>query len=99
MCIMKKLYRSTKNVIISGILGGIAEYLEVDPVVIRVVFVLLTCLTGFFPGIIFYLVSLLIIPRDMSNISSKSNNNDLFEHSDNSPGFSNTEQIIPDNLK
>ena len=59
---MKKLYRSTDNVIISGILGGIAEYLEIDPVVVRVIFILLTCITGFFPGIVFYFVALWVIP-------------------------------------
>lgn len=60
---MKKLYRSTDNKIVAGILGGIAEYLEIDPVVIRLVFVLLACITGFLPGVIFYLIALFIIPN------------------------------------
>lgn len=60
---MKKLYRNEENKIVSGILGGIAEYLEIDPVVIRVLFVLITVLTGFFPAMIFYVVSLFIIPK------------------------------------
>ncbi len=60
---MKKLYRSSDNKIIAGILGGIAEYLEIDPVVMRLVFVLLTCITGFFPGLVFYFISLIIVPK------------------------------------
>jgi phage shock protein C len=95
---MKKLYRSRENVIISGILGGIAEYLEIDPVVVRVVFILLTCITGFFPGIIFYTVSLFIIPRDMSTISKKTGNHDPIKEADNTKG-NNTEQTISEDLK
>jgi phage shock protein C len=67
---MKKLYRSRENKIIAGILGGIAEYLEIDPVVMRIVFVLLTCITGFFPGVVFYLVALFIVPNKTSTIFS-----------------------------
>lgn len=60
---MKKLYRSEENKISAGILGGIAEYLEMDPVVVRVLFVFITILTGFFPGVIFYIACLFIIPK------------------------------------
>lgn len=58
----KKLYRSKENKVIFGILGGIGEYLEVDPVLIRVIFLAVTVFTGFIPGIIFYLLSVLVIP-------------------------------------
>lgn len=60
---MKKLYRSETNTIISGVLGGIGEYLELDPVVVRIVFLVLTCFTAFFPGILFYIVALFVIPK------------------------------------
>ena len=60
---LKKLYRSKNNRVISGILGGIGEYLNVDPVVIRIAFVAIAVFTGFVPGIIFYLVALAIIPN------------------------------------
>jgi len=40
-----------------------AEYMEIDPVIIRLVFLALTIGTGVFPGIIFYLVALLIVPK------------------------------------
>jgi len=59
----KRLYRSKTNRIIVGLLGGIAEYMDVDPVIIRLAFLALTIGTGVFPGIIFYLVALLIVPN------------------------------------
>lgn len=60
---MKKLYRSEKNKIIFGILGGVGEYFEIDPVIVRLIFVLLTLMSGLFPGLLFYIVSVLIVPR------------------------------------
>lgn len=59
----KKLYRSTKNVIWTGLLGGIGEYFEIDPVMIRVVFVVFLILTGVFPGVLIYIVALFIVPE------------------------------------
>ncbi len=60
---MKHLYRSEKNKVWAGILGGIGEYLEVDPVLIRVIFVFLMIITGVFPGIIAYFICLFIVPQ------------------------------------
>ena len=57
---MKRLYKSRKNRVISGVCGGIAEYFNVDPVLIRVIAVLF-----FFTGgasLIAYIVGMLIIP-------------------------------------
>ena len=53
---MKKLTRSTTDRWIAGICGGIGEYLEIDPNVIRVIWVILTVPTGFLPGIIIYIL-------------------------------------------
>jgi phage shock protein C len=46
---IKRLYKSKDNRVIVGILGGIGEYLNIDPVLIRLVFVALTVFTGFIP--------------------------------------------------
>ena len=59
----KKLYRSEEDKIIGGVCGGIAEYLSVDPTVIRVIYALLTLFTGFVPGILLYLILLFIMPQ------------------------------------
>jgi len=60
---IKRLYRSKKNRVIAGILGGVGEYFGIDPVLIRLSFVALTIFTGIIPGVIFYLVALLIVPE------------------------------------
>lgn len=58
----KKLYRST-NKMIGGVCAGIAEYLEIDPTIVRVVYALLSLCTAGFGGTIVYIVLLLIIPQ------------------------------------
>lgn len=60
---MKKLYRSQDNKVIAGILGGIGEYFDVDPVVIRVLFVFAAFATGVLPFVVAYIVALFIVPK------------------------------------
>ena len=57
----KKLYRSRGNRMIAGICGGLGEYLDADPTVIRIVFIILALL-GLFPGVLLYLALWLVIP-------------------------------------
>ena len=57
----KKLYRSRKNRMIAGICGGLGEYLDADPTIIRIIFVILA-LFGLFPGVLLYLAPWLVIP-------------------------------------
>ena len=57
----KKLYKSNQNKMIDGVCGGIAEYFDVDPTVIRLAVVLLS-LMGF-SGIFAYIIAAIIIPR------------------------------------
>ncbi|WP_292521648.1 PspC domain-containing protein [Methanoculleus sp.] len=59
----KKLTRSTSDRWVAGICGGIGEYLEIDPNVIRAIWVILTVITGFFPGIVIYILLWLILPE------------------------------------
>lgn len=59
----KKLYRSKENKVFAGILGGLGEYFDIDPVVLRVAWVLLIGLTGFAPGIIAYIIAIFIVPK------------------------------------
>ena len=61
---MKKLYRSRNDSRLAGVLGGLGEYFEVDPTLIRLAYVIFTLTTGFFPGIIGYLLAILIIPKE-----------------------------------
>ena len=57
---MKKLYRSQNNKIIAGVCGGVGEYFEVDPVLIRLVWGVLFLFGGI--GLLAYLVAWMIIP-------------------------------------
>ena len=57
----KKLFRSANNRILAGVCGGVGEYLDIDPTVVRVVYVLLSLLTAF-AGLLVYIVLCLIIP-------------------------------------
>jgi phage shock protein C len=57
----RRLYRSSKNRIVAGVCGGIAEYLNVDPTLIRLGFVLLTIASG--SGILLYLILAIIVPK------------------------------------
>lgn len=58
----KRLYRSQRNKVFGGVCGGLGEYFEVDPVLIRVLFVFLTFFHG--SGIILYLLLLIILPKE-----------------------------------
>lgn len=73
----KTLYRSCKNRIIGGVAGGLGEYFEIDPVLIRLVFVLLAIPGG--AGVIIYLISWLIIPEDPSCAGEKPANEEIKE--------------------
>ena len=59
----KKLYRSKKNRILCGVCGGIGEYLDTDPVIIRLIFLFLLIFTGFVPGVLFYIIACFIMPE------------------------------------
>lgn len=57
----KKLYRSYDNRIIAGVCGGVAEYLNLDPTIIRLIWILLSFGFGF--GILTYLLAIIIVPK------------------------------------
>lgn len=59
---VKRLYRSKTNYVIGGILGGLGEYFNVDPALFRVAFLVLMIFTAFVPGILAYILALLVIP-------------------------------------
>ncbi len=58
----KRLYKSNDNIMINGVCGGIAEYLDMDPTLIRLGWVLFCALGG--SGIIAYIIAAIIIPRN-----------------------------------
>ncbi len=58
---MKKLYRSRTNRKIAGVCAGLAEYIKIDPTIIRVVFFILL-IPGGFPGFIPYVILWILVP-------------------------------------
>lgn len=60
----KKLYRSRSDSMISGVCGGLAEYFGLDPTVVRLLYVLLSLFSVCFPGLLFYIIAMLIIPLE-----------------------------------
>ncbi len=60
----KRLYRSRENAVIGGVCGGIAEYLDVDPTIVRLIWAFSAFYGGI--GILAYLVCLIVIPENRS---------------------------------
>ena len=57
-----RLYRSKRDVMTCGVCGGIAEYFDIDPTIVRLVAVVLVF--GWGSGLIAYLVGAIIIPKN-----------------------------------
>ena len=58
---VKRLYRSRSNRIIAWVCGGIGDYFNIDPVIVRLIWVILTFAYG--AGIFAYLIAWLIMPE------------------------------------
>lgn len=57
---MKKLYRSETDKVIAGVCGGLGEYLDIDPVLVRILFVVFTLAGG--SGLLLYILLWVIVP-------------------------------------
>jgi len=60
----KKLYRSRIDRMIGGVCGGLGKYLGLDGTILRLIAVVLMVLTGVIPGVIAYLILMLIVPLE-----------------------------------
>ncbi|MFH0928014.1 MAG: PspC domain-containing protein [bacterium] len=58
---IKQLYRSTKNRMLFGVCGGLGEYFGLDPIIFRIIFVVLVFCAG--SGVLLYLALALIMPK------------------------------------
>ena len=61
---MKRLYKVYEGKMIDGVCAGIAEYLNLDPTVVRVLWAVISCFGGL--GVVAYIVCALIMPRKPS---------------------------------
>lgn len=58
----KRLYRSSGNCMIAGVCGGLAEYFNIDPTIVRLGAVVLSLAAG--GGVLAYIIAAIIIPKD-----------------------------------
>ncbi|MDD3339868.1 MAG: PspC domain-containing protein [Lachnospiraceae bacterium] len=57
----KRLYRSTTNCMLAGVCGGIAEYFNIDPTLVRLGWVIFSCIG--LSGVLAYIIAAIIIPK------------------------------------
>lgn len=62
----KKLYKSQSNKVFFGVLGGIGEYFELDPTLVRIGYVCLSIFSAGFPGLLLYIIMALIVPKNIN---------------------------------
>ncbi len=60
----RPLRRSTDTAMITGVCGGLAKWLDWDPTVVRVLYVVLSLASVAFPGILAYIILTILIPKE-----------------------------------
>lgn len=68
---VKKLYKSKTDKKLTGLIGGLGEFVGVDSTALRLLFILLVIFTGFFPGVFFYILGSLVVPGVPTKTSKK----------------------------
>ena len=58
----RRLTRSSRHKMIAGVCGGMAEYFQLDPTVVRVAYVLISIISVAFPGILAYIILMFVMP-------------------------------------
>lgn len=62
--VRKPLRRSRTNRMIAGVIGGLAEYMGIDPTLARVAYVVLSAISAAFPGVLVYIALWILIPEE-----------------------------------
>jgi phage shock protein C len=71
----RKLYRSRNDSRIAGVCGGLGEYLDIDPTLVRLIFVLLALTGGH--GVLLYIILWLIVPYPIQPLVPPSPRSDV----------------------
>jgi phage shock protein C len=66
----KRLIRTLDERMIGGVCGGLAKYLNLDPSLVRIGFVLLTVFSGMIFGIVTYIVMMIVVPEEGPNVKN-----------------------------
>ncbi len=59
----KRLYRSRKEKVLGGLCGGLGEYFSIDPVIVRIIALLLLFSPVAFPTLLLYIIFAIIVPK------------------------------------
>ncbi|MBQ2901070.1 MAG: PspC domain-containing protein [Agathobacter sp.] len=62
----KRLYKSKENRMLDGVCGGIAEYFNIDPTIVRLAWAIFSLAGG--SGVLAYIIALIIIPERPHNM-------------------------------
>ncbi|NGX48495.1 MAG: hypothetical protein K940chlam5_00080 [Candidatus Anoxychlamydiales bacterium] len=68
---MRKLYRSRSNKKAAGVLGGLGSYFNIDPTIIRLLFLVVFFITAIFPLLIAYIIAAIVIPVEPASRAQK----------------------------
>jgi phage shock protein C len=60
----KRLYNSRTEKQLAGVCGGLADYIGIDPTLMRLIYIIGTIMTGFIPGIFVYFILAIIAPEE-----------------------------------
>jgi len=90
----EKLYRSRTNRIFGGVAAGLGDYLNIDPIIIRVLFVGSVFLSGI--GILLYIILWIVVPEENIFASFNKNTTQSEQTTDNTK-TDNTENIFTEN--
>nr|OTP19313.1 hypothetical protein A5888_001128 [Enterococcus sp. 9E7_DIV0242] len=63
----KRLAKSPDNIVLTGSLAGIAEWLGIDPTIVRVLFVIISFFSAAFPGFLVYIILAIVMPSGRKN--------------------------------
>lgn len=94
---MKNLTRSKTDKIIAGVCGGLGEYFSIDPVIIRLIFVVITLLGG--AGVLAYIVMWIIVPEAGQKSYAETIKKDINEKKKDKNGKSETGEKISKEVK
>ena len=61
---VRRLYRSRHQAQLAGICAGLGTYLQMDPVVVRLLVLAVTIFTGVVPGVVTYLAAWIVVPQE-----------------------------------
>jgi phage shock protein C len=60
----KKLERDEEKKVVAGVISGMANYFNQDPVLFRIAAITFLVITGFFPGILLYIAAWVVMPKN-----------------------------------